>query len=226
MESIIEELLVRKGIARSSREAVAIYERLFLYVFKILSNPGIKRLTKTDLNEQSHRVIHAEEEELLASLRLVWKELEERVDVIERAIEDQQSQVEILNAHMAKLKEEVGFHASISLDVQRPLLDIPEFHRSIMRHDLVNSILEQMQRISWLALQGDLGAVKHSWPRSSQDAKNFFWDGFDCLTFLQPRPACESTMLLPLFQVSPLRINGSAGIWMYVLPLRKIPFWS
>ncbi|MBV6712503.1 hypothetical protein [Paenibacillus chitinolyticus] len=160
MENIIEDLLIRKEIASSSWEATAIYERLFLYVFKFLSNSGIKRLTKTDLNEQSYRVIHAGEEELLAYLRLIWKELEVRVDVIERNIEDQQSQVEILNTHMAKLKKEVGFQASISLDVQRPLLDIPEFHRSIMRHDLVNSILEQMKTVPWLALQGDLGSGK------------------------------------------------------------------
>lgn len=211
MESIIEELLVRKGIARSSREAVAIYERLFLYVFKILSNPGIKRLTKTDLNEQSHRVIHAEEEELLASLRLVWKELEERVDVIEQAIEDQQSQVEILNAHMAKLKEEVGFHASISLEVQRPLLDIPEFHRSIMRHDLVNSILEQMQRISWLALQGDLGCGKTQLAALVARRQEFFL-GWVRLSHLSPTQAS-------------LRIDDALAVISGIAPTNQWQRW-
>lgn len=174
MERNIEEILVRKEIARSPQEALTIYERLFLYVFKFLSKPGVKRLTKRDLNEQSHRVIHLEEMELLNRLRLVWKELEVRVHKIERTIEDQQSQVEILNIHMAKLKEEVGFQASIRLDGQRPILDIPQFNRFILRQDLVNSILELLNTTPWLALQGDLGSGKTQLAALIARNHNFF----------------------------------------------------
>jgi hypothetical protein len=52
IESGIKQALLQTGLAENEEIAEALFERLSLFVFKRLSEPGIKRLTSTELREQ------------------------------------------------------------------------------------------------------------------------------------------------------------------------------
>ncbi|MFT9848077.1 hypothetical protein [Aneurinibacillus sp. REN35] len=161
LKSKIESLLVEKHIAETVDVATSIYERLFFNIFKKLSKPGVKTLTKAELEIEARKVVSSQEDiNLLNQLRFVWSQLEEKVDRIECTVGEQQNQVRVLQNHVTKLREEVGFNATIDLSVQRPVLDIPVLDQVIQRDDTVTWLIKEMRSVTWCALTGDYGSGK------------------------------------------------------------------
>jgi hypothetical protein len=161
LQSKIENRLIEKNIATNESIANNIYEKLFLTVFKKLSVRGIKSLTRSELEIQAGKVVSSQEDiNLLNQLRYIWIQLEEKVERIERTVNEHQDQVSVLQDHIANLREEVGFNATIDLSVQKTVLDIPALDHVIEREETVSWFIKKIGAVTWYNLTGDYGSGK------------------------------------------------------------------
>lgn len=148
--------LINRGYTTSQDEAEIIYQRLFLYIFKLLSTDGLKRLTINQLTTQINLpTLSQSDRTILERLKIVFIELRERVEALESIVQKQQAQVQ----HLAR---QVGFNASINYSIYQPFVgDIPPLvDHVINRKDIVSKYLGFMDKGTWVALFGDLGCGK------------------------------------------------------------------
>lgn len=148
--------LINRGHTASQDEAETIYQRLFLYIFKLLSTGGLKRLKMDQLTIQINLpTLSQSDRTILERLKILFVELKERVDVLESIVQQQQVQVQ----HLAR---QMGFNASINYSIYHPFVgDIPPLvDHVINRKDIVNKYLYFMDKGTWVALFGDLGCGK------------------------------------------------------------------
>ncbi len=92
----ITEELVKHEYASNEEDAQAKYERLFLYVFKLLSQSGLKTLLKSELKPLFEQSIDAENKALLSGMATLLGQIQIRMSALE------QGQVRIEQA-LAKL---------------------------------------------------------------------------------------------------------------------------
>ena len=79
-------LLTERSLASDAAEAEQIYQRLFLFVFKRLCEPGVKRLTRSELLQQlSAATLSGTDRATLARLTQCFAVVSSRVDDIEAA---------------------------------------------------------------------------------------------------------------------------------------------
>ncbi|WP_131935431.1 hypothetical protein [Bacillus thuringiensis] len=89
-------------IVGSKEEGAQLYQKLFLYVFKKLSKPGIKNLSKEELSTQrAIGSIDKNDLELLNTLQEIWRMLDLRVNALEDKVQIRMEQISNL---MVKLK--------------------------------------------------------------------------------------------------------------------------
>ncbi|WP_340397442.1 hypothetical protein NST50_29665 [Paenibacillus sp. FSL E2-0202] len=159
--SQIEDLLIKCGVATNKESAKIVYEKLFIYVFKLLSKKGMKNLDKTIFTEVISRgKLSPDDQNLLQSIRNVWIQLEDRVSEVEVSHEQQKYQMTVLEKEVEILKNEVGFHNSIRLTTDAIFLDVPLFENFIPRDDLVTLLEDIIGNNTWLALHGAMGNGK------------------------------------------------------------------
>jgi hypothetical protein len=110
----LSQLLVSSGRARDLTQARALYERLFLHVFKTISRDGIKRLTTPDLTALlSLPTLSESDRSLLESVVLRLLDVENRLDQGERERREQGAIIERLDGQLQVLAREQRVLASI-----------------------------------------------------------------------------------------------------------------
>jgi hypothetical protein len=160
LDDKIQKKLVDLHIVTNLEEGSKLYQKLFLHVFKKLSQPGIKNLSKEELFAQKEINFKENDIQLLNNLHEIWKILDLRVHDLENKVQFHVEQFSKLDDEIEKLKTEVGFQATIDRSVQRPELNVPVFENVIPRSKSVKFFVEKLQQETWCAIYGNLGSGK------------------------------------------------------------------
>jgi hypothetical protein len=142
-------LLTRRSLASDAAEAEQLYERLFLFAFKRLCEPGVKRLTRPELQQQlSAATLSATDHATLARLTQCFAVVRLKVDQLEAALSSVSNEVRQL-AHTQ------GIHATLlrgtlTIDLAPP----PGLARHSQRAEVVRRLAEHLGSSVWTALTG------------------------------------------------------------------------
>lgn len=150
----IQNLLRERQIAGDEQQAETQYQRLFLYVFKLLSTPGPKRLTSDERDHQlTLPTLNATDHNLLASVVAKVCALESRVSELEHGLTNIQLQVQ---------QVALGYTAPTIIDTGLPLiLDVPPPVALLShRRNTVQNLLQEVMSCTWTALYGGAGQGK------------------------------------------------------------------
>jgi len=159
VETAVKQALLRTGLAENEAIADSLFQRLFLFVFKRLSQPGIKQLTPAELQSQL----------LLPTLTFrdytfitFIQDLRGLARKIER-LEDQAAQTnQVLTAlgkRTSTLEEQATVGASLSIpkaSIDRPALVAPILPRA----KTVEDVLMHLADSTWISVIGEPGAGK------------------------------------------------------------------
>jgi tetratricopeptide (TPR) repeat protein len=165
-ESRVITKLVGMGLAPDKDVAASLYDRLFAYVFRRLTQPGVKRLTWADLAGQvdlwrSGVPLSPEDDRRVREVRDLVRSLEKRVDAVELEVGD----LKLVTAGTAALLDDLarrqGFTAALEyVALSPPLKEPPRVDRASERQGTVSSILRLRGSASWIALHGVSGIGK------------------------------------------------------------------
>ena len=157
----IRRALIESHYAADQAAAQAILERLFVHVFRTLSQPGQKSLTSAELSKQLLQPPLTGADRHLFTILAVVREQGERLDQLEERFSREQGLVAALGAQITQLKDEQGQSLKIEYRDVIPNLDPPEIAKpSILRKDFVNKAVTALAGIGWVHLVGEPGIGK------------------------------------------------------------------
>jgi len=154
--------LISLGHARDETVAVEQYQRLFLHVFKVLSRPDTKRLTKDDLVAQlSLPTLNDGDRLLLTILTNLVGELENRVSVIEEGLAETNAAMQQIKNTVAAAMGGLDMQSAVDFVVAHPILEPPLLVSQLSRRvDVVKQLSNQLRQCTWLAIHGGAGIGK------------------------------------------------------------------
>ncbi len=157
----IKKALIESHYAADESGAQAILERLFLYVFRKLSQSGPKSLTSAELSEQLLQPpVSGGDRQLFTVLALV-REQGKRLDLLEDKFLQEQGLVAALGVQIAQLKDEQGKSIRIEYRDPIPNLDCPEIvHPSAARKETVDHAIANLEQTGWIHIVGEPGIGK------------------------------------------------------------------
>jgi len=159
----ILQTLIRQEYATNEIQAKDQYQRLFLKVFQLLSQPDIKQLT---VEERTHQLslptLSERDHNLLQNLIVNVLNLESRVGTLEQnftkipdAIASQ------VNDQVQRLIQQQGVDVAINYFPTPPNISIPLLAENAShREQTVKSIISIFNDYSWIAIDGMAGAGK------------------------------------------------------------------
>lgn len=147
--------LIAQGTAENRADAAEQYGRLFLFVLRLLSAPGLKRL---DVDEREHQlstpVTSIEDSALLARLATELEDLTLRTQKNEAAILEVKSAV-------ASLAKANSVDISVAYTRIAPSIDPPPAAgRLCHRTSTVEHLVDVVQHHTWTAINGGTGSGK------------------------------------------------------------------
>jgi hypothetical protein len=148
--------LIDEGHAASPEEAQGLYERLFVFVFRLLSRRGLKSLSRTDLQEtMALPTLPASDRRLLRTVADALGAVEERVGSIERALAEYSAVLPSIQYQLDSLTRQQGIEAAFEYTVATPDLDPPPpLAIGAAREASVELLWDVVQRHTWTALVG------------------------------------------------------------------------
>ncbi len=149
------EALIRTGRSGDQRAARELYERLFLFVFKLLTHRGTKRLTVDDLAGQAALpTLSAHDHDLLIRLQALLHHLEARVTSLEQFVGHMSGEVTAIAAQM-------GILSRLTFGPSPPMLDVPALaEQASLRAANVESIMSAIKSHPWVAIHGAVQSGK------------------------------------------------------------------
>lgn len=158
----IRALLIEKGDAADDRAAEELYQRLFLYVFKLLSQPGLKRLTVEALAAQLAAPALADDDrQLLSDLASLLSAVEARVAALERRMNHLDTAVAGTQARLEELTRQAGITAAVAYRVSAPTLESPpHVARLAGRARTIATLRPIVERHVWTVVHGMSGLGK------------------------------------------------------------------
>lgn len=159
LEARVCEALQDLGHSDSIQHARQLYQRLFLEVFKRLSQPGLKRLTRDDLTSLlSLPTLTDQDRAILERLELRVLRLETRVDAIEHSVREHS---QIVSNALSQRTDAEGILASISQSPTFVEVDLPpKSNRLSSRAETVSALHKHLTSCNWVALHGTVGCGK------------------------------------------------------------------
>src|SRR5262249_12872050 len=142
--------------------AQTIYERLFFYVFQLLSSAGQKRLIADDLRTQlGLPVLSAGDQQLSDKVRGLLSEIELRVTTLEEVFKQQQHAIQQMDSQLQVISQQVGVSTAIDYSFGLPQLDMPPLVEPLVRRQpAVSWYIEQLGMRTWCALHAEVGRGK------------------------------------------------------------------
>lgn len=162
LSPILQKLLLERQYATDNLQAQEQYQRLFLYVFKLLSQRGSKQLTVNELTQQlSLPTLSESDRDLLNNLWVWVQAIESRVSTLEQGLSQTNQAITLIDAEVQRLAREQGINASIRYTVSTPILDIPPSVKHLSnRVETVNILLGLFNNHTWVAIHGGAGTGK------------------------------------------------------------------
>jgi hypothetical protein len=157
LEGDIVEKLVATGRAATADGARAVYRVLFVAVIKCLSRADLKRLERRDLLDQfAVAELSAPDAAILRRIEEHVLSLDQRVSIVEDAIEAQRQQINNLadvgrTAPTGDVFGELGV-----IETKLPA----NVDRSVARSEVVVQVHKLLLKTRWLALYGSVGSGK------------------------------------------------------------------
>lgn len=147
--------LIESRCAPDANTARAVYERLFLFVFKLLTQRGPKRLTADLLREQlALPRLSREDDALRCGLVAHLVALDDRVSALEAQGGAQAVALAQLRNQVEVLVRDHDIVAALDLRV-RPTLNPPALPRLVARREgLVRRVVDALREHRWLAIHG------------------------------------------------------------------------
>lgn len=158
--------LVRMGLAPDPSAAESLYDRLFAHVFRHLTQPGVKRLTRDDLAGQVDLwrcgvPLSPGDDRRVREVRDLVQSLEKRIEAVESAVGDLRTVTAGTAALLGDLARRQGFTAALEyVALSPPLKEPPPIDKASLRQETVSSILRRRASASWIALHGVSGIGK------------------------------------------------------------------
>ncbi len=161
LERQTQQKLIDEGYAASVDVAELQYYKLFISVFRLLSNSGIKRLSSDDLKINLATSIDQIEESIRVKLKVLLTKLEDRVINIEQTLSSQQQVVAQLDNKVCQLASQVGMDATISHSIQTPFIDLPLVPNNLIkRQQTVCDLITANRSKTWIGIHGDIACGK------------------------------------------------------------------
>lgn len=162
MHRHIPGILLQKHYAADIDESQELYQRLFFFVFKLLSQPGTKRLTQQHLQEQIARPLLSDADRvLLRSVVGVLDTLDQRVQALEQNSENQSTLLTRLTYEMGQLVRYRELDVAVAYTNDTPVVELPPLEGTVsQRRAAVQLLRNHLDNITWLALYGSSGTGK------------------------------------------------------------------
>ncbi|MBE9179333.1 hypothetical protein IQ268_12250 [Oculatella sp. LEGE 06141] len=165
----IPALLIERCHATDQNHSKELYQRLFLYAFKRLSQSGLKQLTLPELTEQLQQpTLSDSDHELLSRVVSRLCSLEERVSFVETRVYSLEENLQRfpneiatqVNAQIQRQLRDQGIDISID-HTTLPDLGIPLAVEQLSnRSESVISLISAFNRHTWIAIDGISGSGK------------------------------------------------------------------
>jgi hypothetical protein len=159
VESGIKQALLQTGLAENEEIAEALFERLSLFVFKRLSEPGIKRLTSTELREQLRQPTFTARDLAFLQFTRDLREAARRVERLEARVSGHDQLLAEIRNRTISLEERTSLNAFRTLpraSVDRPALVAPIVYRAAT----VETVGKHLGDAIWVSITGEPGAGK------------------------------------------------------------------
>lgn len=158
----VQQSLISLGHAHNESVAVEQYQRLFLHVFKVLSCPDIKRLTRADLiTHLSLPTLNDADRSLLTTLADQIGKLENRMGVLEEGLAETNAAMEQIQNTVAAAMGDPDMKSGVDFLVAHPILEPPPLVNQLShRVEVVNQFSNQLRQHTWLAIHGGAGIGK------------------------------------------------------------------
>ncbi|MBS1634303.1 MAG: hypothetical protein JST26_00175 [Bacteroidetes bacterium] len=175
LSAAIEKALTVKRYVTDASHAASVYPRLFLYVFKLLTNKGLKQLTLADLqSEIKLPALSATDQKLFESVVALANEINERVASLEAKMEGASTSIKELAQDFAVLaKSDSVFELALNnLSTEPP----PGIRNGSTREIKVKEVLLLCSKYDWISFQGINGTGKSQLAAlvSQQYAKHYW----------------------------------------------------
>lgn len=155
----IKNKLVEENTNLMTGDAEIIYSRLFLYIFKLLCNNGLKQLNKTALNEQiSQPNLADSDQKLLDFLEVIINGLNDRVDKLEIDVIRHDKAIETLvnDVGLLSYSDKVFDYRLKNLSLEHPSL----VKNGSLRKEKVQEVLSLFENYDWINFKGINGTGK------------------------------------------------------------------
>ncbi len=160
----IQTDLINTSQATNKIEAKEKYQRLFLYIFKILSQSGLKQISREDLDKQlSLPTLSQEDHQKLENLNILFANIENRVTTLEQDNESTKQMLTGVSLTIQKIAEHQNIDISnINYSIQPIRISIPQkVTNRCSREKTVNSLVNnQILNYTWTAIHGSSGTGK------------------------------------------------------------------
>lgn len=165
-ESQLHVKLVATGLAPDTVAAGSLYDRLFAYVFRVLTQPDVKQLTREALLAQVELwrrgvPLSHEDNRRVGELREAVRLLEDRVVNVESAVSELRAISSGSDAMIETLARQQGISAAMEHVAMRPVIEEPPLAAQVSpRHQTVETMQRELRAAGWLALHGVSGIGK------------------------------------------------------------------
>ena len=154
--------MMAEGLAFELADAQSKYERLFLFVFKLLCKPDKKILSPAEKEQQLAMPSLKSQDKLLLN-RIVKQvtNLNQRVEMLENGHRHHEDLLETVQGKMRELTQNMGIRASVVFRYEKLLLEPPPpLHNCSLRKKTVQKLNLQISHCTWTALRGGAGSGK------------------------------------------------------------------
>jgi hypothetical protein len=159
VEGAIKQALLSAGSAENEAIAESLFDRLSLFVFKRLSQPGIKQLTPAELQEQLGQQTFTSRD--LAFLQFIQdlRVASRRIEQLQVRLSAQDQLLADVRDRTTSLEQRASLSASRFLpraSIDRPAVIVPSLPRTAM----VKTVSKHLGDTTWVSIVGEPGAGK------------------------------------------------------------------
>lgn len=157
---IKQQLVTHFAIAVENTQDL--YHRLFVYVIRLLSRKGLKRLTSEELaNQLSRPMLGEEETKLLYNVKTLLSALESRVSLLEQGHLSHERKLISIDAELERLAKNAGVSTPVSYNAELLQLDAPPLVEPVVPRDsIVARYVHELNSVTWRAFYGNMGSGK------------------------------------------------------------------
>jgi len=169
LQPLLQQRLRNEYRIVDDQQAEELYARLFLYVFRLLSQQGRKLLTVEERERQlAMPTLSANDHAVLELLKDMHRKLEERVSELEQRVDTQGLQQLLQEEHLTNIEQQVaqlareqGVDVAIAYTNVTPILDIPPLvEHASPRTETARNLKGEVEAHAWTAVYGNASTGK------------------------------------------------------------------